>query len=224
MTSAAIQEGAPPRFKERGVLFSGPMVRSIKLDLKWQTRRVVKPQPTCGEPYYEKYCSLHGALPVPCPYGKPGDRLWVRETWQQVIRRRVTSEEAWWPGRQEWPGIGSRPHSPSKLNAEHHVIIYRADGEMPGGFPERWRPSIFMPRWASRFTLEITEVRVQRLHEISEEDAIAEGCGPEWAVEARVPPGKQGFAHLWSCINGLESWEANPWVWAITFTKLGGSK
>lgn len=174
--------------RERPILFSSPMVRALIAGTKTQTRRVVK-----GEW-------------IVCPYGGPGDRLWVRES-------------HWWFKDEHDPVTG---YYPPKLTAED--VEYRADGERPG---RSWRPSIHMPRWASRITLEITGVRVERLQEISEADARAEGAPPGHPSIDRVSR-EFGFAdfprswygQMWEQINGRGSWAANPWVWVLEFRKL----
>ena len=195
--------------KERPILFSGPMVRALLAGRKTQTRRVVRLDGNSDDFGFVRWQDGYpdGARPVfdicgevfsrRCPYGQAGDRLWVRETWQCVS-----------PGPlRDWPGIGDqRPRKVSHLNRSC-VTIYRADGEMPGD--ERWQPSIHMPRWASRLTLEITGVRVERLHDISEADAIAEGCDSA-----------DGFRELWGSINGDGAWDANPWVWVVVFRQV----
>lgn len=192
---------------ERPILFSGPMVRAILAGTKTQTRRVVlQAQP----PDTFQASAVLGMFR--CPYGAPGDRLWVREAFRQ--------------------GYG---------NADAH---YRADEDECAGGP--WRPSIHMPRYLSRLTLEVTEVRVQRLHEISEEDVRAEGVmlpvtpngHPAICVSAsprpsEFLPGKLGkdwtladcwrhaYAILWDSLNRKRApWSSNPWVWAITFKRL----
>lgn len=215
--------------KETPILFSAPMVKAILEGRKTQTRRIIKPQPL---EWIETY---DGKLPaklsndgndtleaIECPYGKAGDRLWVRETWACVT------------GNMEHP----KPHSSDSI-----LILYRADQ----GEPEKliseikgWKPSIHMPRAYSRLTLEITGVRVERLQDISEEDAKAEGCITEKVrsgfdgsiidVPKEIPheSGKglvgwdncrDWFADLWESINGPESWEANPFVWVVEFKK-----
>lgn len=179
--------------RERPILFSAPMVRAILEGRKTMTRRVVKVpwvgRETC-QPYEPHYIIEDGVLknldeyghyiPVHCPYGQPGDRLWVRETalyWQNI----------------------KGPCS---------VAAYAADGyELEPG--EKWTPSIFMPRWASRITLEITAVRVERLQDISEEDSKREGF-----------PDVVHFYELWTILNGKESWRANPWVWVLEFKRV----
>lgn len=178
--------------KERPILFSAPMVRALLAGTKTQTRREVKGQvPQWNESAeYREFC----LRTIRCPYGPPGDRLWVRETW---------GTSAGWDGIKpsELPSI--LPNVP---------IRYAADGMKNDG---RWRPSIFMLRWMSRITLELTAVRVERLNEISVEDALAEGIEHRSMNDPRVE-----YKHLWESINGAGSWAKNPWVWALTFKKL----
>lgn len=200
---------------DRPILMSAPMVRAILAGTKTQTRRVVKPQPfrdpsTHGYQWHGGAALLragYGARYVHtnlepmkravmkcCPYGQPGDRLWVRETWAK-----------WGVDYQGGEG-------PSK----HEEPIYRADGD-PWDERDKWRPGMFMPRWASRITLEATGVRVERLQDISEADAMAEGCEtehPDTAVGA--------YEWLWESIHGPGSWDANPWVWVVSFQRQEG--
>ena len=174
---------------EKPILFSGPMVRALLAGIKTQTRRLVKYNNMLGEP--AEWCSsvaepgwIHicGDFRRFCPYGQPGGRLWVRETWRSM----------------------------GKCNKGTDVVFYRADGHVDGP----WRPSIFMPRWASRITLEITEVRVQRLQEISEADARAEGA-------KHMPDHRWHFREIWDSINGKKyPWASNPWVWCLTFKRV----
>ena len=217
--------------KERPILFSSPMVRAILAGAKTQTRRVVK-QLQGMDPADVRLARTQGGYPdgvrpvwecdfcepdifsTPCPYGQPGDRLWVRETWQSV---------PFGPHR-DWPGCPDlRPQKPSEWNRTA-VVIWRADGEMPG--PEIWSPSIHMPRWASRITLEITGVRVERLNDISEQDAAEEGVGPGYVPNSLGSTTCVGyrpmFAKVWRDINGPDSWDANPWVWVIEFKRIEG--
>lgn len=236
--------------KERPILFSGPMVRAILEGRKTQTRRIVKPQPTECLPHtkylegeeiaihyargyrwrpsknWEAYTRegekrLAELMLSKCPYGKPGDRLWCRETWQVVHFSRDPETghcDDYWHSKDIPPA-----------NTDYWTVVYEAssgfeDNREDRGFP--WRPSIHMPRWASRITLEITGIRVERLQEISEEDAKAEGVDsieccvsgdPEAPHEDRYVA---GFHHLWESINGPGSWEANPWVWVVEFRRL----
>lgn len=210
------------KVKERPILFSAPMVRAILAGIKTQTRRIVKPQPERMpvECHYSrtgwaqegipnehgvKGCNCYAAVGFPGYW--PGTRIWVRETWAYY-------------GGDEY-----------LYQREPEAVSYRAtyEGErVPGG---KWRPSIFMPRWASRITLEIAEVRVQRLNDISDEDAKAEGvepgcltCGENCLYSGGCgctrPAYRDSFINLWNTINGPESWDANPFVWAITFKKV----
>lgn len=196
--------------KERPIPFSAPMVRAILAGTKTQTRRVVKPQPEAehgGEPYwfvggyrawiYRRTTDLlrKGGNVLPCPYGQPGDRLWVREAW----KAHTTFD-----------------HLPPRDIPQSHVW-YMADDSYKA--ESRFRQGMFMPRWASRITLEFTAVRVERLQEISVGDAIAEGIprgGPENpdGIEIRE------YRQLWERINGHGSWDANPWVWVVEFRRL----
>ena len=193
--------------KERPILFSASMVRAILDGRKTQTRRIVKPQPDIvadgglvvgvSTPEDQKYGRLGKALP--CPYGKPGERLWVRESWA-------------------WYGCEYIPSD----------VVYRADTESLPGEYGRWRPSIHMPRWASRITLEITEVRVERLHDISDDDIKAEGIFDDPAVVSGEREGsiltlagkRIAFEDLWESINGPDSWDENPWVWVVGFRRV----
>jgi hypothetical protein len=223
--------------KERPILFSAPMVRAILDARKTQTRRLVKKPSVIGivenggQPGYQL-----------CPYGAPGDRLWVRETWQLFDPHPdadgdlfVVGADRMARGRRA-PYVGVVNDRPIEWTA-----CYRADGELahPTHGEARWKPGIHMPRWASRITLEITDVRVERLHDISRDDAIAEGArrfddipdphpygqGSRWSCED--PPNTEhclgspqmAFANLWSRINGAESWDANPWVWVVSFKR-----
>lgn len=185
--------------KERPILFSGAMVRAILEGRKAQTRRTIKGVAlACLEAFTPEFvANPDNKL---CPYGNPGDRLWVREAFC-------------------WPD-------------DYSIPIYKADTEdLPP--MDRWRPSIHMPRAASRIMLEITDVRAEQLKDISESDAIDEGlenydelpicgngfvsyAGPEiWHDTARA-----SFFSLWQHINGPESLDENPWVWAITFKRI----
>jgi hypothetical protein len=225
--------------KERGILFSGPMVRAILEGRKTQTRRVVKPQPP---PDAKRFSESRGVwretLAAPgarwrCPYGIPGDRLWARETW------RVSSESNHTPdglsGTKKiyiaykagaFAGV-ARQHREDFRTPEDDDLASRAWGKSR---VDAWRPSIHMPRWASRITLEITGVRVERVQEISGSDAVAEGipavAGTTW--ESR-PDNLNAwvvsqFRRLWNSINAKRGygWDANPWVWVIEFKRLEG--
>lgn len=211
---------------ERPILFSAPMVRAILEGRKTQTRRVVKPPRghelvelrsheadprfsgkhndpmSWGYPYFDDGApALLGQWPELCPYGAPGDRLWVRETFcgncddSLVYRATVDADTDW--------------------NSEEIAET-------------RWRPSIHMPRWASRIDLEVTGVRVERLRDINETDAIAEGIQPfgdgngYHVDEGRFYYGTASgsYCSLWESINGAGSWNANPWVWVVEFKRV----
>jgi hypothetical protein len=217
--------------KERPILFNGDMVRAILEGRKTQTRRIMKNQP---HPDWEpsEYCELHKMVdgdfvlrngsPVPIGWGvvnfegdigyisrlgKPGDQLWVRETWQGPLlsHEEMQADPDWFYQAQ---------------NQRYHDVahcVYAADGGPAPEFvttddewKQCWRPSIHMPRWASRIQLGITCVRVERLNEIGQGDACAEGC------PALYEP-IDWFRGRWESINGAGSWAENPWVWVIEF-------
>ncbi|HBC7448617.1 hypothetical protein ACTVKF_18500 [Serratia marcescens] len=197
--------------KERPVIFNGEMVRAILDGRKTQTRRVIanvspdnciplqKPTKTKDGIYtHVMDAPAHGL----CPFGQVGDRLWVRETFAAF--------DADWkhPGKPHDLRDGPWPN-----------VVYPASvAKIPDG---TCRPSIHMPRWASRILLEITAVRVERLNDISEEDAKAEGVAPSQHII--TPPEalyRVGFLKLWQSIYGEESWRTNPWVWVIEFKQV----
>lgn len=199
--------------KERPILFSAPMVRALLNCTKSQTRRVVKPQPDedgLSRPIGSPYWHDTSAREYRCPYGQPGDRLWVREAFIHE------------PADYCWEASVSIPSRPS-----HTTYRADCDGDTRGA---GWKPSIHMPRNLSRIDLEITAVRVERLHDISETDARAEGiidggclnCGnPEpCGCDSPAPDARESFCHLWQSINGEKSWHANPWVWVVEFRPL----
>ncbi len=224
--------------KEHPIIFSGPMVLAILDGRKTQTRRVVKPQPPRGcffvmngagdkalcmqaggslKPWFVPPRATSADTFLSCPYGVPGDHLWVRETWgaSPVIS---WGEDSYLSVR--YRAGGNEKKSPKSWKLSPHS--------------GQWRPSIHMPRWASRLTLEVVSVRVERVQEISEEDARAEGAetyrgiSPEQSLpgpgfnDARLgdEPHRLPFAVLWDSINGKRpgcSWDANPWVWVLEF-------
>jgi len=226
---------------ERPILFSAPMVRAILEGRKTQTRRIVKPQPDLtklgetvgpqGQRYYGKNAkqiesngewqfSIPGAALYPwrSPYGQPGDRLWVRETFYCDDGHYPDGV----PDSCQWREVeGKRLSIPLEEKRAEMLesMYYRADGEPQFEAPEGpipWRPSIFMPRWASRITLEVTGVRVERLQSISEADAAAEGVYTDPAC-----PAYDAYRVLWDQINAkLAPWASNPWVWVIEFKRV----
>lgn len=204
--------------KERQILFSTPMVRAILDGSKTQTRRMVKPQPVTlpdfnrgglsicvGGSRYQAFTP--SCPPVTCPFGRAGDRLWVRETWCVGYADGCSGYSA-----IPWTGADERRDG---------KLFYRADlNEKPGEPCIPWRPSIHMPRWASRITLEVTGVRIERLNDIREKDAWAEGCeGYDDDVSGGMS-GYREFCNLWESINGKGSWDANPWVWVVEFNRV----
>jgi hypothetical protein len=212
--------------KERPILFQGAMVRAILSGAKTQTRRAIKLQTgrTFDEhalvgaiqelrPVYDSVAKTtvgHRAALIRCPYGRPGDRLWVRETaliW-------ASNREVAYADDHEWNGI--------KRDMWNIAAQKQADPERWPGI-NNWKatPSIHMPRWASRITLEITDVRVERLQDISEADAIAEGAEPILVPpDGGSCPHVEGYRTLWESINGEGSWDANPWVWVVEFAQV----
>lgn len=209
--------------KERPILFSAPMVRAILEGRKTQTRRVVKDRHIDAAP---PACFFQW-LRERCPYGQPGDRLWVRETWN-------------WFDPDEIPEVrrGRRAPFTGQQGAREipWVAAYAADGHLEHEHfgCALWRPSIHMPRWASRILLEVTAVRVERLHEINAADAKSDGIegqfeGGPWRNYQRdghwFPEGKNtapvlSYRTLWEKINGPGSWDANPWVWVVEFKRV----
>jgi hypothetical protein len=192
--------------KERPILFSAPMVRAILDGRKTQTRRVCKVQPVVRPDLspsgllawlVDAGTYMFGDKPMPefvnrCPYGRPGDHLWVREAFVFCLDDK----------------FGPIPDS----------VIYRAD-EGNADWSHGWKPSIHMPRCASRILLEITSVRVERLNDISEADARAEGYAEIPGSANQMAPAAW-FEGLWESINGPGSWNDNPWVWVVEFRRV----
>jgi hypothetical protein len=202
--------------RERPILFSALMVRAILEGRKTVTRRVVKPQPEHGIApcHYVAggWAETDGNTPEGCrcnngerrcPYGRVGDRLWVRETWAR--------------SRNNW------------LYAADAVVSEGPQGntddwDWDASIANRWRPSIHMPRAASRITLEITGVRVERVQEIENQDAKAEGFVDPSCTRENMSLARDAFLKLWDTINGNRpgcSWSDNPWVWCIEFKRIG---
>jgi len=216
--------------KDKGILFKAPMVRGILDDKKDMTRRLVQlplkdPDTGCEIAGCEAK-SILSHLPALCPYGPVGRKLWVKETWR-------AHEHADGTDGILYAADGTFIPIENTREAAERWVAARREGKKPGAF----RPSIFMPRWASRITLEVTGVRVERLQEISAEDAIAEGIPVSKGVGAidgetcygmttnsGYMRGRQGaivaFQDLWQSINGPGSWEANPYVWVIQFRRI----
>jgi hypothetical protein len=267
--TAALAHHALGERKARPILFSDAMVRAILEGKKTQTRRLVRWRPYReGQQVDYAFSGLeagyyHGGVPSSgwvlrsrgygscwndrtkpefCPFGDAGDLLWVREAWAPCDHMTSIS--------------GSVLDDPNDIayRADLSALIWQGEGKRSpadtrtwGWKNFKWRPSIYLPRWASRITLEVTQVRVQRLHEITGEDAIAEGLAcltkdgqtfkygiadrdgapgnddlgwhwREWNVDPRA-----AYARLWNQINGdryVARWDANPWVWAISFRRV----
>jgi len=220
--------------KERPILFSAPMVRALLAGRKTQTRRLIKPQPMKlsgeryiysdkrqGDLYYVGESHFRKGMAHDFSRWNIGDRLWVREqimlppkeitghmlcegadTWLRCV---YFADGAWFGNIEDLATPVAVKHS-----AESERLLLRK---------LNWRsvPSIFVPRWASRITLEVTGVRVEQLQEISESDAQAEGVDP---IVAKVPTHRDAYRYLWDEINGVGSWNANPWVWVIEFKRV----
>lgn len=197
---------------ERPILMNGEMVRSTLAGRKTQTRRIAIVSSDPNRIIPTDFDAIEALLEIentfngrrtwmPCPFGKPGDRLYVRETWSthacfdKIAPRELTTRS----------------------------VHYWADGKIETG---KGRPSIHMPRWASRIHLKISDVRVERLQDISEKDVLAEGVVAEerhmngYCAGEFLPPYLRAWRELWESINGAGSWDLNPYVWAITFKRL----
>lgn len=212
----------------RPMMFSTPMVKAIRERRKWMTRRVVNPKMFISlgadpdepedvvwqsDPRFAHCAVEYGR----CPHGMPGDQLWVKETWGLRSYYDIT----------DWIS-----ESVAGWNAddvlERWMVDYRADGEIEGAY---WRSAMYMPRWVSRTTLDVTAVRVERLQDISEEDAQAEGVDRDnepcdhvryscAEVKCLGPGYRAAFGELWQSINGKRegcAWKDNPWVWVLSF-------
>ena len=222
-----------PAVKERPMLFSAAMVRALLDGSKTQTRRVAKFKPRtpgCNLSFSAMrvghYMTGHpragfvlhsgagdSTFPLICPHGQPGDRIWVRETWRGVVT--INPPEC-------APEYGVARYVPDREQCKR--VEYAATQDRDG---EPWRPSIHMPRWASRILLEIVAVRVERLNACSDADAVAEGVGlnpSAVGMKLTNPPGESMaiamYRALWDSINGAGSWAANPWVWVIEFKRV----
>lgn len=211
--------------KERRILVNDMMVRALLDGSKTQTRQIIKPapqmvtdsrtEPWAGNP--ETLMQLLAQSGKHCPFGQPGDRLWVPETWRTDASLDDKAPRTF----NGWP------------------VQYIADGKVLkhgafyGDTNGKKRPSLSMPRWASRIMLEIVSVRVERLQDISEADAQAEGVHAEPCDHTRQscadigcwgPTAKGQYGWLWESINGLGSWAANPWVWVVEFKRISGDQ
>lgn len=228
--------------RDRPILFSAPMVRAILDGTKTQTRRVVKPQPEqipahvwkdpkvpADRQFWWPSTAARSMVEVRdmgafSPYGMAGDRVWVRETWQYAdwteegepyIRYAADKSVRGFFGNEVPDGEALVDVWEKLSRSENYEIDNKAADR-------KWRPSIHMPRWASRLTLTITDVRVERLQDCSESDAEAEGIAfirehPDLDETLTAP---QLYSALWDSINGAGAWDANPWVWVVTFRRV----
>ncbi|HFH3153294.1 hypothetical protein [Pseudomonas aeruginosa] len=214
--------------RERPILFNDQMVRAILEGRKTVTRRAVK-----DTGFYAIDAAIHGnevalrereALSTRCPFGQPGDRLWVREAWTIDLLAAYSTEK----GYDSEYELRYRADDAAR---EIHVAPGEPDPYLALYDSQRgdWRPSIHMPRWASRILLEITAVRVERLQDISEEQALAEGVHGEPCDHARQAcsdigcwgdTAKGAFGFLWEQLNGAGAWQAKPWVWVVEFKRV----
>lgn len=228
--------------KERPILFKGEMVRAILAGTKTQTRRLVKPQPSAGF----DWCRVNRVGPwfhveadhpqtvmhtVTCKQGVVGDRLWVKETHRFPSKENPRVRVEYRADMSSWGIADSYNVAKDEFTRDAKLFPGRANEYSK----QRWRPSIFMQRWASRLTLEITDVRVERLNAISAADAIAEGIekgsNPAYPNDYKYYGELEqlgqitanpvwSYQSLWESINGAGSWAANPWVWVISFRRF----
>lgn len=218
-----------PDIKEKPILFSAPMVMAILDGHKTQTRRVVKDIPMdlhYGKPIMDYGLSGIAGLDnnvlrytiqdsidscnefkTYCPYGKIGDRLWVRETFAESDRPDGTPVIVYKTG-ENIPVCRVKDKDSLIKEWESTENVY----------VEKWKPSIHMPRWASRINLEITNIRVERLKDISKDDVVAEGCFDDYP--ANTQSAINCYRDLWQSLNGIDSWDLNPWVWIIEFRRV----
>ena len=199
--------------RERPILFSGPMVRAILEGRKTQTRRPLKPQPTMigslalwhGCSFFDRGKQPPAAVFERCPYGAPGNRLWVRETWA-------------WPGEEQF----------IYRACEKTATFVERERRDPNGVHIRWRSPIFMPRAACRIVLEVVSVRADRLQEMTPIDALQEGVFMDgaYSTEPGLPYPIATFKHGWDALYAKApelQWGANPWVWVVQFKRVGGA-
>lgn len=224
---------------ERPILFSAPMVRSILEGRKTQTRRVLRDQQPIdlgagmhGVHLSRRAVHDHGRLvghrmaPVHCPYGEPGDRLFVRERhcYLDVVKSSLSQFQLGEQnGNARGPDIWNLDVEYSDGSQQHRSV----EGTKPRQTRERgdtkWRPSIHMPRWACRLVLEVTAVRIERLQAITSDDAIDEGIEPSDVGDAREEAAFNvtAYAELWDALNKKRGfgWDVNPWVWVVEFKR-----
>lgn len=238
---------------ERPIIFNAEMVRAILNGRKTQTRRIVNWRGVneglnlqfsglraCEEPNgwviesNTRTSSEWRCQPTPCPFGAVGDRLWVRETWSDVnsegcsaVAYRADSDIRLLAEMETFRDEGGELNTADPRLEKYWFAAWSSD--LFSGTEGSWRPSIHMPRWASRIMLEIIGMRVERLQDISQADAIAEGAPPSHPSIDTVSSdygfsdfSRSWFGQTWWSIYGQESWLANPWVWVIEFKHIGG--
>lgn len=221
---------------EKPILFSAPMVRALLAGRKTQTRRVVKPRivPVVDECFRVngKWCNhtFDYDLIELSPYGKPGDRLWVRETHRFPSEKNPRVRVDYRADMSSWGIADCYNIATNEVTPNAKLFPGRANEYSK----QHWKPSIYMPRWASRLTLEITAVRVERLQAISRDDAAAEGVEecPTFQTTGQIEAMIRGqgcavtvdyiggYRTLWESISGPGSWAENPWVWVIEFRRV----
>ena len=211
---------------EKPILFSATMVRAILDGRKTQTRRIMKPQPVgpvfvATDPETPRYCLPYnetltmGELAMRCPYGQPGDRLWVRETC------RAEELPSGLDGVRYLADDCFIPIENTEAASDAWLSLAAYGQRLSGHQKYRKVSAIHMPRWASRITLEITGIHVERLQDISESDALAEGIDPKFPQDEQVAnAAMMRYADIWESINGPGSWAANPWVWVVEFRRM----
>lgn len=218
----------PSNSKERGMIFNAEMVRAILSGQKTQTRRIMKVQPVLKGSFYEVYGAgwgkgvksvpvVHGhSLSNNCPLGIVGDRIWVRETWQCVSYS--LGEHGYVEDVDYKKSIPKTKPVEPRWGVTYEASELEPKDREERGFP--WVPSIHMPRWASRILLEITNVRIERLNDISNKDAKAEGYPAELAADGGYYDPFLWFRNLWDGIYPEQSFKHNPWVWVIEFKRI----
>lgn len=216
------------KIKERGIIFNSEMVRSILAGRKTQHRipinlPVIDINVSCEIAGNELAGEINSGCYSNSKLGKPGDRLWVRETWSSDFANYYPNDNVWYAADD------NRRLDIEEVNGVRGIYSPESDVHVPF----RWRPSIHMPRWASRITLEITDIRVERLNDISEEGALSEGIDADKLNESQDnydciadhnftgrPTAVSYFSYLWESIYGQDSWQSNPFLWVVEFKRV----